>query len=359
MNTSIECIPELRSIRSVYDRIGPYIAKTPTYQAIRSDLPFSLALKLEFLQNSGTFKLRGALANVLCGQRSLNDLRATGIVAVSAGNHAIATAYVGKVLSIPTTVIMPKQAATHRVSKCIQLGAQVEIVKTAEQGFALVENLRASQGMLAIPPFSGELVTLGTAGVGLEIFQELPNPDVVLVAVGGGGLASGIATAAHRLAPDCEVIGIEPEGADVMRQSIAAGKPLNITCAPTIADTLAPPLTMQYSFDICSRLLSRIEIVSDSQILGAMRDLYDRHSFAVEPACAATYAAATGPLKDYLTGKSVIAILCGSNQSVQSFSSAYMGDGGGSGAIEDIAACGAVLRRASSGSAHYCPHDGN
>jgi threonine dehydratase len=317
---NIPCMPSLDAIEATYKVLSAYVVRTPIVKAFTSGLDFELSLKLEFLQASGTFKVRGAMANVFCGNSGVDDLRRRGLVAVSAGNHAIAVAYTGHQLGVSATVVMPEYADVYRIKKCRSLNAQVEIVKDASAGFAMVESLVSERGMCSIPPFSGEWVTAGAAGVGLEIFEDVPKADVVVVAIGGGGLASGIASVAHHMAPDCEIIGVEPLGSDVMRQSIAAGYPLSITCSKTIADTLSPPMTLQYSFDICSELLSDIVVVDDHELRRGMLELHAQYSIAVEPACAAAYAAITGVLKDRLRGKRVVAVLCGSNQSFSTFS---------------------------------------
>ena len=156
-------------------------------------------------------------------------------------------------------------------------------------------------------------MALGTGTVGLEICEQCEDFDVIIVPVGGGGLIAGIANAVKRLRPDCEVIGVEPEGADTMHRSLAAGMPQQIDKVRTIADSLGSPFAMPYSFGLCQLHVDRMALVSDSELRAMMGFLFREMKIAVEPACAASTAALLGPLRGELAGRHVMLVMCGSN----------------------------------------------
>ncbi len=266
--------------------------------------------KLEFLQRTGTFKARGALSvisTIDAGQR------AAGVTAVSAGNHAIAVAYAARSNGISAKVVMIRAANPARIAACRELGADVVLADDVHVAFEIAERIRSEEGRFFVHPFEGAAIAAGTGTVGLEICEQCDDFDVLLVPVGGGGLIGGVANAAKQLRPDCEIVGIEPVGADTMSRSFAAGKPQGIERVQTIADSLGAPFAMEYSFGLCRENVSRIELVSDLELRRAMGFLFSNMKMAVEPACAATTAALLGPLRESLAGKRVVLLFCGSN----------------------------------------------
>jgi threonine dehydratase len=156
-------------------------------------------------------------------------------------------------------------------------------------------------------------VTEATAGVALEMHDDVPDLDAIIVAIGGGGLAGGVAVATKLLRPNCAVYGVEPAGADVMRQSLQADKALTLERVETIADSLAPPMTTEHPFGLCRQYLDDVVTVSDDEMAAALALLFSDRKLAVEPACAASTAALLGPLRERLSGKKVALIACGSN----------------------------------------------
>ena len=180
-------------------------------------------------------------------------------------------------------------------------------------GFAMVERIAAEEGRTFIHPFEGRTTALGTATLGLELCEQLPGLQAVIVPIGGGGLCAGVASAVKLLAPQCEVIGVEPFGADSMYRSFAAGEPRSIERVATIADSLGAPYALPISFEYCRRNVDELVRVSDDELRSAMRFLLRNAKLAVEPAGAATTAALLGPARERLRGKRVAAIVCGSN----------------------------------------------
>lgn len=266
--------------------------------------------KLEFLQRTGTFKARGALATVLGLSAGQHE---RGVTAVSAGNHAIATAFAAKVAGTHARVVMTASANPRRVEACRRWGADIDFADDVHSAFALAEDICAREGRYFVHPFEGEAVARGTGTVGLEIYEQVADIDAVVVAIGGGGLIGGLANVVRQLDSRVEVIGVEPFGADSMHRSLIAGEPVGIDKVDTIADSLGAPFAMPYSFALCREFVSRVVRVDDGALRDAMGFLFRSARIAVEPACAASTAALLGPLKEPLAGKRVVLVFCGSN----------------------------------------------
>lgn len=273
-------------------------------------------LKLELLQHTGTFKARGAL-NVMRNFSAAE--RARGITAISAGNHAIATAWVAAQAGVSAKVVMLRSANPCRVERCRALGAELLLVDAAEEGFALVDELVQDEGLSFIHPFEGPYTSLGTATLGLELCRQVPGLDAVIVPIGGGGLASGVAAAIKHCAPGCAVYGVEPMGAPTMTASFAAGEPTRLKAMDTVADSLAAPFTGPTSYALCREHLDEIVLVSDEQILAAQALAFSDLKLALEPAGAASTAALWGPLRERLRGQKVGVIVCGTNIDGETF----------------------------------------
>ncbi len=173
--------------------------------------------------------------------------------------------------------------------------------------------IQEEEDRFLVHPFEGPLTALGTATLGLEFAEQAPDLDAIIIPIGGGGLAAGVAAAFKQLQPQCRVYGVEPEGADSMRRSFVAGSVQAIDKVRTIADSLGAPMALPYSFDLCRRYVDEIVLVSDDEMRAAMRLLFLGMKLAVEPAGAAATAALCGPLLDDLRGKRIGIIVCGSN----------------------------------------------
>ena len=198
-------------------------------------------------------------------------------------------------------------------------GAGVVLGEDVHQAFKVAEQIQDEEGRYFVHPFEGPAVALGTGTVGLEICEQCEDFDALVVPVGGGGLIAGVANAVKQLRPACEVIGVEPEGADSMHRSFASGKPESIDKVRTIADSLGAPFAAPYSFSLCQQHVDRLTLVDDTQLRRAMGFLFRTMRIAIEPACAASTAALSGPLREDLRGKRVVLIMCGSNIDWQTF----------------------------------------
>ena len=308
--------PSAAEIRAARARLGSRIATTPCWtwpsESLRAALGDGarVSAKLELWQRTGSFKARAALLSAL----DLDDAaRARGVTAVSAGNHALAVAFAARTAGTDAKVVMPKTADPRRIAACKEAGATVVLCDDVHAAFAEALRLARDEGRRFIHPFESEQVVLGTATIGLEIATHVPDVEAVVVPIGGGGLCAGIACALGRLLPACKVYGVEPTGADSMNRSFEAGRPMAIDAVRTIADSLGAPRAEPMTFGLCKRWVAGLVRVTDDELRAAMRVLHRELAIAVEPACAASTAAALGPLAQELTGRRVVLVLCGSN----------------------------------------------
>jgi len=308
--------PNLSDIAAARTRLDDFILETPVHHWRGAEIAAavgsrtSVVLKLELFQYTGSFKPRGALTNML---NLAPDALARGVTAVSAGNHAIAVGYAAKTLGATAKVVMMKTANPFRVERCRSYGAEVVLADDVHAAFDTVRRIEREEGRTFVHPFEGERTILGTATLGYEWCRQTPDLDAIIVPIGGGGLAAGVACAVKQLRPNCQVFGVEPEGADSMHRSFAAGTPQAIERVATIADSLGAPHAAPYSFGICRRFLDELVKIDDDAMRRAMGLLFREMKLAVEPAGAAATAALCGPLRERLAGKRVGVIVCGSN----------------------------------------------
>ncbi|UCG24409.1 MAG: threonine/serine dehydratase [Chloroflexota bacterium] len=322
MDESTSRGPELEAIRETRRWIDPYVLETPIWgwrnrhisEIVGQDT--EVLLKLELFQHTGTFKPRGALANMMGLEP---DELARGVTAVSAGNHAIAVGYAAAILGTSAKVVMPSYADPARIETCQSYGAQVVLVDDVHQAFDEVHRIEEDEGRAFVHPFENERTVLGTATVGFELCQQVSDLEAVIVPIGGGGLCAGISAAVKQMKPRCQIFGVEPHGADSMTRSFASGQPERIEAVTTIADSLGAPLAMPYTFSLCRRYLDDLVLIDDDDMRRAMLRLYQGTKLAVEPAGAASTAALVGPLRERLRGKRVALIVCGSNVTPETF----------------------------------------
>ena len=314
--------PTVEQIATARARLDDLIVETPVHRWRGSEIAAAVGadtevvLKLELFQYTGSFKARGALTNML---NLAPEVLARGVTAVSAGNHAIAVAYAAKTLGTSAKVVMMKTANPFRVERCRSYGAELILAKDVHSAFDTVRRIEKEEGRAFVHPYEGELTILGTATLGYEWCRQAPDLDAVIVPIGGGGLAAGIACAVKQLRPECKVFGVEPEGADSMHRSFAAGEPRPIEKVGTIADSLGAPFALPYSFGLCRRFLDDLVMIDDDGMRRAMGLLFREMKLAVEPAGAAATAALCGPLRERLAGKRVGVIVCGSNIDTATF----------------------------------------
>ena len=313
----------LVAIRQTRERLGERVVETPVWKWEGQEIEAAagpgteIYLKLELFQRTGSFKPRGALSVMLDLDRVALE---RGVTAVSAGNHAIAVAFAARMLGTTAKVVMPATANPLRVERCRGYGAEVVLTPDVHTAFARVQEIQQEEGRHFVHPYEGPRTALGTATVALEFLRQVPDLDAAIIPIGGGGLCAGMAAAIKLLCPQCLVFGVEPEGADTMHRSFAAGAPVAIERVQTIADSLGAPLALPYSFDLCRKNVDGLVLISDKAMRAAMRLLFGSMKLAVEPAGAAATAALCGPLRERLAGKRVGVVVSGTNMDGPTFS---------------------------------------
>lgn len=312
----------LAEIATTRVRLKKYLSRTPVHLWKSPELQERLGdsrevwLKLELFQHSGSFKPRGALSVMLSLEP---QVLARGVTAVSAGNHAIATAYAARELGVSAKVVMVASASPARIERALAYGAEVVIAPDGKSGFALAQRIQEEEGRTFVHPFEGPLTALGTATLAVELHEQVPDLEALIVPIGGGGLCAGVSAAIKLIHPACRVFGVEPVGADTMHRSFASGKPESRADVQTIADSLAPPYALPYSFSLCRQNVDDLVLVDDDQIRDAMDLLFRSIKLAVEPAGGVATAALLGPLRERLRGRRVGLIVCGSNIDIDGF----------------------------------------
>jgi threonine dehydratase len=302
----------LESIRAARQRIGDVIYHSPC--------PYSLSLsrlcgceiycKLDHLQMTGSFKERGARNKLLLlGEAE----KRSGVIAASAGNHALALAYHGQSLGIPVTVVMPKWAPLVKVANCRSFGAQVIFAGETYDGARRRANeLSAERKLTYIPGFDDPAIIAGAGTLGLEILEDVPDVDVIIVPVGGGGLIAGVGTAVKALKPSVQIIGVEPRAAPTFDASLQNNRVTRIETMPTLADGLAVAELGKLCFDIARRVTDKLLLVDEAQIARAVLRLLELEKMVLEGAGASPLAAAMDAAVD-LAGKKVVLLLSGGN----------------------------------------------
>jgi threonine dehydratase len=303
-----------QSVSAVEERIRRYVRLTPVITIDRAELglpPGPLTLKLEFMQHSGSFKARGAFANLL-----LRQIPAAGVAAASGGNHGAAVAYAASVLGIPARIFVPEVSSPAKISRIRGYGADLVIQgATYSDALAISQEWVAGSGALSVHAFDQPETILGAGTTGLELGRQVPGATTVLASVGGGGLLSGIATALMT-GPDSgrmRVVGAEPEGAPTMTAALAAGRPVDAPTGSVAVDSLAPRQVGPLTFGVVSRHVQAIVLVRDEAILTAQALLWERLRVVTEPGgCAALAALIAGGYRP-AADEHVAVVLSGAN----------------------------------------------
>jgi threonine dehydratase len=297
-------------IAAAHKVIDGRIRRTPMMHSVQlSDrLGFTLHLKLENFQKTGSFKVRGAL-NRIAGLTA--DERKRGVVTMSAGNHGQGVAFAAREMGTHATIVMPSTAVKSKVEATKNYGG--EVVQTDADLVGTMQAIQAKRNLVAVSPFDDPAIIAGAGTVGDEILDDMPQVDVILVGVGGGGILSGLGVAARARRPEVRVIGVEPEGANTMRLSVDRGSAQKIAKAVTVADGLAAPMAGELTYAHVHQLALEIVTVPDSAIIDAMWTIIERCKVLAEPAAAAGLAALlTGAVK-VEPGASVVCVVTGGN----------------------------------------------
>jgi threonine dehydratase len=291
------------------DLIGPYIRRTPTVDIRGTDVGVDVArlvLKLELLQHTGSFKSRGAFTNLLT-----HRIPQSGVVAASGGNHGAAVAFAANRLGIEATIFVPTTTPKAKQDRIVSYGARLQL-----SGNSYVDALEAARtweantGALHVHAYDQVETLLGQGTVGLELEQQAPDLDTVLVAIGGGGLIGGIAA---WFAGRVKVIGVEPASAPTLERALHAGHPVDVNVGGVAADSLGARRVGDLMFPIAQAYVNRVVLVSDEAIVDAQRRLWDVVRLRAEPggatASAALLSGAYQPTRDERVG----VVVCGGN----------------------------------------------
>ena len=310
-----------QKITDVEKVIRPYVRRTPVIQVDAADFGVNrsasaatapLALKLELLQHGGSFKARGAFANLLT-----RTVPKAGVVAASGGNHGVAVSYAAMKLGIPAKIFVPSVASQEKVDRIRANGANLVIGgERYADAQAASEKWRAESGAMMVHPYDQEETMLGQGSVGLEFEEQAPEIDTLLVAVGGGGLIGGIAS---WYAGKIKIIGVEPETAPTLFNAMRAGKPVDSEAGGIAADSLAPKRVGELMFPIAQKFVEQVVLVTDDAIRDSQRALWRTMRVATEPGGAAAMSAilsgAYAPEKNEKLG----ILVCGGNTTAVDF----------------------------------------
>ncbi len=300
----------LDQIEEARRRICIHLVRTPmVYLQPLQELP-PVHFKLELLQKTGSFKIRGVLnkLSVLPPEQ-----RERGVITVSSGNHAQALAYGASLFQVPSTIVMPSWSDPGKVERTREYGG--EVILTDEDLLEVCASVREARGLTMVHPFDDPQIIAGAGSLGLEIVEDVPQPDLLLVSIGGGGLISGVAAAVKQKHPATRVIGIEPSGADVITRSLAAGHPVKLDQVDTIADGLAAPFAGEHTLEHIRQFVDEVITVTDEEIREALCWLLEHCKLVTEPAASAAFAPLlTGAVRPE-PDQSVVCVVCGGNVS--------------------------------------------
>jgi threonine dehydratase len=302
----------LDAIRDAAQRTGSYLHRTPTLSSrtLGDRAGVRLDLKCESFQKTGSFKPRGALNIVLALSA---EQRARGLVTVSAGNHAQAVAWAAKVVGVPCAVVMPADAPRSKMDAVRGYGATIVAHPDRATLFDRLREEEARTGATFVHPFDDPVGIAGAGTVGLEIVEQVPDVECVVVPIGGGGLVSGVACAVKAVRPECRVVGVELEAGPGMTPALAAGRPVPVKRPSTLADGLTPPFVGGIAVEVAQQALDDLVLVTEEEIMEAMRELLVRAKLFVEGSGAAATAALLGGKVTVRDGERVVSIISGGN----------------------------------------------
>jgi threonine dehydratase len=302
----------LQEIRDAARRIGGHVHRTPVFSTaqISAMCGARLSLKCESLQKTGSFKARGALNKVL----SLADAeRSRGLVTVSAGNHAAAVAWAAKIAGCAAVVVMPTDAPRSKLDAVRGYGAEIVLHDDRPTLFDRLNQVREARGLTFVHPFDDPVVLAGAGTAGLEIVEDVPDVELIVVPVGGGGLLSGVASAVKQARPGARVVAVELAEGPGLAPAIAAGKPVPVRRPATIADGMTPPFVGELPLAIAREAVDEIVTVTEAEILEGMRLLMTRAKLYVEGSGAAATAALISGKVRVAPGCRVVAVVSGGN----------------------------------------------
>ena len=303
---------ELADVEAARKAIAGRLHRTPTFSSatLGTRIDANVYLKAELFQKTGSFKPRGVLTNLAA---LTPEERERGVIGISAGNHAQALAWGAASEGIDALLVMWEGASESKVEATRSYGAEVDLTAPGPtEAFDRLEELVEQTGRTLVHPFDHPLTAAGQGTVGLELLEDVPDADVVLVPVGGGGLISGIATAVKGRRPEARVIGVEPELSPALHDALAAGRPVPVE-PRSIADGLGAPFAGELAVEVGRERVDEVVLVSEEEIERGMRFLYARAKLACEPAAGAPVGALLAGRIPLEGGETVVAVVSGGN----------------------------------------------
>jgi len=306
----------LRHIRLAQQRIAPFVKRTPLVhsQSLSDRFKSNFYLKLELFQKTGAFKVRGAFNKVLDIVRQ-QKAGSRGVLAVSGGNHGQAVAYAARALGLKSMLLMPEYTPKNYLEAARRYGAEIVMTRNMVDAFERAPAYE-STGWELVHPYDDPLVIAGQGTVGLEILEDLPQLTDVIVSIGGGGLASGLATALKAQKAEIRVWGVETEGADVMARAWKAGRVVEVERMTSLAKTLGAPSVCERTLAATQLLLESVTVVSDKEAFVELEYLLDRAKIITELAASCTLAAAEKLKGQFTMDHHVVLVMCGGNMSL-------------------------------------------
>lgn len=311
-------LPNYEDVAAAAERIKDFINKTPvlTSRTVNNEFEAEVFFKCENFQRVGAFKFRGAMNALL--QFSETQKKA-GVVAFSSGNHAQAIAFSSKILGIPATIIMPKDAPAAKMAATREYGGNiVEFDRYTEDREKIGKEIAEKNGLTLIPSYDHPHVIAGQGTAAKELFEEVGDLDYLFVCLGGGGLLAGSALSARQLSPNCKIYGVEPALGNDGQMSFRKGEIVHIDTPPTIADGAQTQYLGKLTFPIIQQKVDDILTVTDEELINAMKFFAERMKMVVEPTGCLGFAAARN-LKDELKGKRIGIIISGGNVDISKY----------------------------------------
>jgi len=303
------------TIQDVYDartRIAPHLPRTPmlTCRTLSELAGSTLGFKAELFQRTGSFKSRGAMNAAL---QLTPEQRERGLITISAGNHGQGLAFAASVVGTKAVIFMPKMAVPTKIDAIRGYGAEIHFTESMDDVFERMDEYRLEHDLTFVSPFDDPAIIAGQGTVGLEILEEVPDVENIVVQAGGGGLLSGVSMAVKSLRPDVRIVGVEPRGANKIRKSLDSGKPERTGPIVTIADGLAAPFAGNLTQAMIGHYVDDVVLLEEDEIIHAMRLILERMNVLVEPSGAASLAAVLSGKAGIQPGSRTVVILTGGN----------------------------------------------
>ncbi|MFX0123561.1 MAG: threonine/serine dehydratase [Candidatus Hodarchaeota archaeon] len=304
-------------VKETLSQIRPFVITTPLIRSYHLEklLGIEVYLKLEFLQPTRSFKVRGACAKALSLEK---EVLSQGLVTASGGNHGLGVCYAGRELDAPVVVFLPQNTVKEKVEKIKEWGGKTVLIGDAwDEANKRAQEYAQETGQTYVHPFDDLTVVKGQGTIALELLDQNPYLDAIVASVGGGGLISGLGVVASQLKPEIKIFGVETLGCDAVTQSFRAGYPVTLPAITSIADTLGAKRTTETTLARIKAVVDDMQTVTDSEALGALHILLDKEKILVEPATSCSLAALLHKKFDLKHIEKLCIILCGSNVSLR------------------------------------------